>query len=1779
MRKRLLIGFLCMTLAVANIVPAGITVWASEPEVQTTAAKDEDSAVNDKAEGTALPEEEGTAGETGSDADMPEDKESEESKESGEDDTDADQDDNTEEPGNDGTDEDAGEEPPEEPGTEDGTETGTESGTEDGTEGETETGTEAEEPVEEEQINEEAETLESELEKKVVSDAAADQKSAVNSLEFSENDRAHGSIGNIKWVLDTDGKLTVEGDGEYVGGWNDYREEIVSAEIKVSGAKRALNLFSGCRNLKSVDLSEFDTSQITDMSEMFRGCSSLRSLDVGNFDTSQVTNMSEMFGGCSSLRSLDVSNFDTSRVTDMGGMFGGCENLTSLDVSHFSTSQVTDMSEMFWECSSLPSVDVSHFDTSRVTDMSEMFYDCNSLRSIDVSNFDTSQVTNMGGMFEYCSSLPSLNVSGFDTRQVTNIIGMFQNCESLTSLDLGYFDTSRITYMGSMFSGCSSLTSLDVSHFDTSQVTVMTWMFNGCSSLRSLDLSNFDTSQVTNMYGMFEYCSGLTSLNVSHFDTSQVTNMFGMFDGCSSLTELDLSSFDTSNVTDMCEMFQDCSSLRSLDLSNFDTSQVTAMFWMFNGCSSLRSLDVSHFDTSQVTVMFEMFYNCRSLTELDLSSFNVNQAEFTRKIGGEKKERMFGNCISLSTIYTPYNITHSVTLPKAKSTDVWYMSDGTKITKFPKDLDYSILITKNKKLKISDPFITAKKDKTAYKCGEEVNTDDITVTYHDSNGRATKITEGYSTNVSEIDMSVPGAKKLEVTYQGLTAAVELTVTYVLKEEAVTVTLPETDYIYSGAAKKPVPVVEIKGTDAAARILTAGTDYTVSYENNVNAGDTAKVVITGINDYSGILKKDFTIGKAGLEIRALETVLAVGDALPNTADFNYQVTGLMNGDKLITKPSFTCDVTDMSTTGTYVVTPHDADAGANYSISYAAGTLVVAQERVVYTVSFDMQGHGDALTPVTGIRAGSFMEEPEAPQADGYIFSGWYKDKGCTKKWNFTADAVQNNITLYACWLTGTAGSEDGDYDLRLQEIREQTYTGSPLKPAVQVYASDGSTLLKAGKDYTVKYFNNTAADTEEERALGGTGASDTDTAEGFTKKLAYVVITGKGNYKGTIYRNFHIAPAAIGDGSGNPAAGITLKYTEQLVSGSKAQKPFGSLKYKKSLKAGRDFTIQITALASRDKEGNVLDKGAVVGEGNAPAIPAGYRGTFRMKIEGTGNYSGTIEKTIHVSDKNHLMKNASVALGKNLKNIPYTGEEIVLTPAYYDASDKKYYAVRDGAVDTGTVLGSRDVYTVKFGKKYLVYGEDYTVSYTNNLAAGTATMTLTGTGDYTGSKRVTFRITGTAFTTKNIRIEADSFRTSMAYTGKSLTQNKVKLTTKNGTALSYGRHYTISYKNNLKKGTATMTFTAKPASGYSGSFKKTFKIAAAALTDAAVGEPEEGATIRLSAAADGDSIIKGDAAGTCTLNSTVLYTREGAKPLDKIKLTNTVTGRELKAGTDYTVSYANNTAVTTPATAAKKLPVMKIKGKGNYAGTLNITYSISEASMEAMQQSGRLKVTASAVSFNPKKANTYRYQPRIKVTDGKKTLSAKKDYKVVYQNCTQKDIKAYLEAMKGAPTDATQGESQNDSLESLKPYAEITAVNGRGYHTATPIKVELAVYQTKLTTNNLYVIVSKEASQTTYTGSRVKPEVTVYYGASKAVKAAKKAKVTDETVLTDQTGRYKLMKLDLKTGKTGNYILTYGSNVTAGKNKGSVTVTGIGLFGGSVTTKFTILSRDIYGSR
>ena len=86
---------------------------------------------------------------------------------------------------------------------------------------------------------------------------------------------------------------------------------------------------------------------------MFYKCSSITSLNLSGFDTSNVTNMSGMFQKCSSITTLDLSSFNTENVTTMSNMFNGCSALTRLDISGFYTAYSPNVDYMFTSCTAL----------------------------------------------------------------------------------------------------------------------------------------------------------------------------------------------------------------------------------------------------------------------------------------------------------------------------------------------------------------------------------------------------------------------------------------------------------------------------------------------------------------------------------------------------------------------------------------------------------------------------------------------------------------------------------------------------------------------------------------------------------------------------------------------------------------------------------------------------------------------------------------------------------------------------------------------------------------------------------------------------------------------------------------------------------------------------------------------------------------------------------------------------------------------------------------------------------------------------------------------------------------------------------------------------------------------------------------------------------------------------------------------------------------------------------------------------------------------------------
>jgi len=293
--------------------------------------------------------------------------------------------------------------------------------------------------------------------------------------------------------------------------------------------------------------------------------------------------------------------------------------------------------------------------------------------------------------------------------------------------------------------------------------------------------------------------------------------------------------------------------------------------------------------------------------------------------------------------------------------------------------------------------------------------------------------------------------------------------------------------------------------------------------------------------------------------------------------------------------------------------------------------------------------------------------------------------------------------------------------LTIDPIANQTYTGSALTPAVVV--KESGTTLTLGTDYSVAYSDNTIVGT------------------------ATVTITGMGNYTGTKSTTFTIVAKA--------ASSLTIDaITNQTYTGSALTPAVVVKDGATTLTEGTHYTVAYT------------DNTDV--------------GTATVTITGRGNYTGRKTQTFVI-----VAKAASTLTIDAIANQTYTGAAII------------------------------PLAVVKDGSTTLTLGTDYSVACSNNTNVGTATLIITGIGNYTGTKAQTFVIVAKAASTLTIDAIANQ-----TFTGSALTP---AIVVKDGaTTLTLGTHYSVAYSNNTNVGTATVTITG--LGNYTGTKTETFGI-------------------------------------------------------------------------------------------------------------------------------------------------------------------------------------------------------------------------------------------------------------------------------------------------------------------------------------------------------------------
>ena len=670
-----------------------------------------------------------------------------------------------------------------------------------------------------------------------------------------------------------------------------------------------------------------------------------------------------------------------------------------------------------------------------------------------------------------------------------------------------------------------------------------------------------------------------------------------------------------------------------------------------------------------------------------------------------------------------------------------------------------------------------------------------------------------------------------------------------------------------------------------------------------------------------------------------------------------------------------------------------------------------------------------------------------------------------------------------------------------------TYTGKAITPSFRVY--DGKKMLAVKKDYTVSYKNNINAATADD-----------------AKKAPTITVKSTGNYKGTETRTFTINPASL------DATEQRINIDNLYLAAPAGKNPKGIKAVPvvtdngKKLSENKDYTVNHVTLNEQNEE----NKNA-----NSYVTP----GKYTVEITGKGNYTGTRQITVTLADvakEQILMSKVTVAKVPDVAydaNFCEGNNAKGMTPALtvtYGSGKNKVTLYKEGDVNAA-------------GETVSAENADYTVTWINNRYVGTATVVLTGTGkiledgtaigQYFGEKRITFRIKGTALSANMVSWADGSKNVSVVYNGeeqeprvrvrlqKKVKDENGKTVTQTTTLREYDEYaqygdYKVSYLKNVDAGTATVVITG--AGGYTGTVKKTFKITQADLA-------AEGTEAKIGVA---DSIP---------------FAKNGAKPAivvtAKMANGNTVT---LKEGKDYTVTYANNKAVSEGKNLTeKKLPLITVKGKGNYKGSVKQTFTITNKSLA--DTVNPITVTVTDVSANKNKG---KFVSKPVVTDENGTkLKENTDYKLSYSLLTET----------GAVELDTKTGIVNEPGSTVR--ITITGVgNYQGEGSVLTADYRITEFDfTKVTVK----VVPKTLPYTTKPVTLTEEDLIL----TMKVGTGKQAVVEELKLITDGDDT-----------KDGYKIIGYKNNVN--KGTAQVTLQGCGKYGGTKTVKFYIGTRPFF---
>ncbi len=692
----------------------------------------------------------------------------------------------------------------------------------------------------------------------------------------------------------------------------------------------------------------------------------------------------------------------------------------------------------------------------------------------------------------------------------------------------------------------------------------------------------------------------------------------------------------------------------------------------------------------------------------------------------------------------------------------------------------------------------------------------------------------------------------------------------------------------------------------------------------------------------------------------------------------------------------------------------------------------------YTINFDMQGQGTPVSPISAAH-GTLLTAPDAPTAEGVVFEGWYKEPACTNAWDFAADTVSADLTLYAKWTAQATAESTDTFVVRFDmqgvgtPLEAVTVANGELLAAPNAPAAEGYTFAEWYREAdcinawnfesdlvtedTVLYAKWVQAEEAKTSMAASPEARAEDTLIDIGSKAAEAIVKDikSRRYNGTPYE------PSVNISIFNGKKRVTLKkdkdYTLTYANNTSASTNdkkasvtiTGKGEYAGEVK--KEFIIEppidLNADSTQVKIGNIKSS-VYSGKAYEPNVSLSvYNGKKRVTLKKDRDYTLKYDNNIHASTND---KKASVTItGKG----EYTGSvstTFTITPK--SAKKLKIYTGSKLPNDKGVTIAIYDG-TTPLNNGW--FNAEYIDAQDPKKAKVTITPKPTTT-DYTDSVTVKLTVYDVEsqyyINTAKLEMTGDTL-----YTGKAITRN-VKLT-KGETELRNNKDYKVQYQNNTNAGTAVMTITGKGQ--YKGKIIRTFNIG---KVDVNKYIAQENSPQHVTIAEISPKIYSGNA----------------QTPAVTLK---TMSGKKLALNKDYTVAYSNN--------IHSGKASIRITGIGNNcSGSTTIKFNIEPQEI----QKTTIKVTKA----------TEKEPSRIVLTYNKKELKEYSDYVITdYGTLNNKQVPVTIQGLgdfKGEVTKTlnTEVPEEDENVNGSSP-AVSTNINGHNYSDFEGSHINSYLYQ------------------------------------------------------------------------------------------------------------------------